>query len=276
MTDYLSYSFEDSAAFIDTFDELPLWSAAFGLFLLRHLELQGGLTIVDIGSGTGFPLLELAARCGNSCTLYGIDPWKNANRRAREKIRNYGLQQVSIFEQSANHLPFSDNSVDLIVSNLGLNNFEDPGQVFGECRRVLKPGGRLALSTNLFGHWKELYAIFYDTLYGLGRPDLADKLEEEEKHRSTMESLQRLFQDHHFQVSRIEEDQLEMQFVDGTAFLNHHFVQLGWLDSWRKLFPAEVLTTIFSTVESKLNDDAKAKGSLKLSVPMLFIEGRKN
>ena len=62
MTDYLKYKFQDTPEFVNTFDELPLWSASFGLLLLKHLELKPNLKVIDIGSGAGFPLLELAAR----------------------------------------------------------------------------------------------------------------------------------------------------------------------------------------------------------------------
>ena len=126
MTDYLKYKFNDSENFVNTFDELPLWSAPFGLLMLKHLELKPNLKVVDIGSGAGFPLLELASRLGNTCKLYGIDPWHNANNRAKEKIRNYGLTNVEIIECNAEQIPFEDNSIDLVVSNLGMNNFSHP------------------------------------------------------------------------------------------------------------------------------------------------------
>ena len=74
METYLDYTFEDTPAFVETFDEVPLWSASFGLLLLKHLELKPNLTVIDIGSGAGFPLMELAGRLGKSCTLYGLDP----------------------------------------------------------------------------------------------------------------------------------------------------------------------------------------------------------
>ena len=138
MSNYLSYTFEDSAGFVETFDELPLWSASFGLLLLKHLELKSNITVLDIGSGAGFPLMELAGRLGDSCKLYGIDHWVNANTRARLKIKNYGLNNVEIIESSAENLPFGNHSVDLVVSNLGINNFENPQRVFEECARVLK------------------------------------------------------------------------------------------------------------------------------------------
>ncbi len=83
--------------------------------MLKHLELKPNLKVIDIGSGTGFPLLELASRLGNSCQLYGIDPWHNANNRVKEKIRNYELSNVAIIECSAEKILFEDNSIDLIV-----------------------------------------------------------------------------------------------------------------------------------------------------------------
>src|SRR5438105_4519507 len=108
MSSYLDYTFTDSPEFVETFDEMPLWSAAFGLLLLKHLELKPNLQVLDIGSGAGFPLMELAARLGNTCTCYGIDPWTNANERAKKKIKNYGLTNVQIIESSAATLPFAD------------------------------------------------------------------------------------------------------------------------------------------------------------------------
>src|SRR5258708_6823623 len=122
MTEYLSYKFEDTPDLVNTFDELPLWSAPFGLLLLRHLEYKPNLTIVDIGSGAGFPLMEIASRFGKSCKCFGLDIWTNANNRAKQKIKNYGLSNVEVLEGSAEKIPFNDNSVDLIVSNLGINN----------------------------------------------------------------------------------------------------------------------------------------------------------
>ena len=72
--DYLSYTFKDNKTTVNTFDEMPLWSASFGLLLLKHVTLKPNLTVLDIGSGAGFPLLELAERLGPSAKLCGIDP----------------------------------------------------------------------------------------------------------------------------------------------------------------------------------------------------------
>ena len=275
MTDYLSYKFNDTPQFVDTFDELPLWSASFGLLLLKHLDFKPNLTILDIGSGAGFPLMEIAGRFGKTCQCYGLDVWTNANNRAKQKITNYGLSNVEIVEGSAEQIPFDDNSINLIVSNLGINNFDNPTIVFKECCRILKPGGKLALTTNLNGHWKEFYNIFANTLRQAGKEDIVIKLKSQEEHRGTVESISELFAANGFKVTGTYLDDFEMKFADGTAFLNHYFVKLGWLASWIDLLQGEDITGLFTLLEENLNHHAQQSGGLILTVPMAFIEGTK-
>jgi arsenite methyltransferase len=275
MIEYLQYKFADSPEFVDTYDELPLWSAPFGLLLFKHLELRRGMEVLDVGSGAGFPLLELAQRLGNSSTCYGIDPWTNAGNRAKQKIKNYGLSNVSLLEGSANAIPLPDESLDLIVSNLGINNFDDPPKVFSECSRVLRPNGRLAITTNLCGHWQEFYGVFEDTLQDIDRPELVSKLKLEQVHRGSPASISALFTHSGFTVSRCVEDKFEMRFADGSAFLNHYFIKLGWLSSWKEIIPEAEHAAIFTLLETALNNYAVANGGLNLTVPMAYIEGHK-
>lgn len=275
MSDFLSYQFEDTPATASAFDEAPLWSAAFGLLLLRHLQLKPGMTIIDVGTGTGFPLLELAGRVGPSAKFYGVDTWKNALDRAQEKVKNYGYTNVKLLEAPAAQIPLPDETADLVVSNLGINNFENPPAVFRECARVLKPGGRLALTTNLNGHWDVFYAVFEKVLQQLGKTNELDALRKQQEHRGTVDSLAALFSENGFRVTRFADDELVMQFADGTAFLNHYFVKLGWLASWRDLVAENDRPAVFALLEKQLNTYAAAFGSLKLAVPMAFMEGEK-
>lgn len=273
--DYLNYTFSDSPEFVHTFDEQPLWSASFGLLLLRHLELKPNMTVLDLGSGAGFPLLELAERLGTSCKCYGIDPWVNANIRARQKIKDYEISNVEIMDCSAAELPFADASVDLIISNLGINNFDDPGKVFKECSRVLRQNGKLALTTNVNGHWREFYYIYEETLIQLNHHELVIKLKEQQEHRGSVNSISSLFTDSGLNVCRHFEDSFEMKFLNGTAFLNHHFIKLGWMASLRDVVPEPDRIAVFTQLEANLNTHAAKAGELKLTVPMVYMEGVK-
>lgn len=275
MTNFWDYTFTDSEEFVETFDELPLWSASFGLMLLKHVELKHNLTVLDIGSGAGFPLFELAERLGNSCKCYGLDPWKNANTRVKKKIKNYETTNVEVMEGSAEKIPVDDSSIDLIVSNLGINNFENPDTVFTECKRVLKPGGKLALTTNLNGHWIEFYKVFEQTLAQNKKHGALEKLQEQQEHRGTVNSISNLFTDSGFKITRHFENKFEMRFLDGSAFLNHHFVKLGWLSSWQNIIPKEEWATFFPALEKNLNTVALKQKGLTLTVPMAFMEGEK-
>lgn len=67
---------------VELIDELPFWSAPFGIKLLDSIMLKKNMTALDIGFGLGFPLTEIAMRLGKSSKIYGIDPWHTAIKRA--------------------------------------------------------------------------------------------------------------------------------------------------------------------------------------------------
>lgn len=89
----------------------------------------------------------------------------------------------------------------------------------------------------------------------------------------TVEAISMLYTDAGFKITKVVNKMLEMKFADGTAFLNHHFVKLGWLGSWMQLFPEAEHRAIFSALEDELNQYAVAMNGLQLEVPMLYMEG---
>lgn len=272
---YLDYRFQDSPQFINTFDEAPLWSASFGLLLFKHLPLIQNGVAVDLGCGAGFPLLELAERLGSQCHVYGIDPWENAIARAKQKVADYGVSNVTLIEASAAAIPLENNTVDLIVSNLVINNFENPEVVFRESFRVLKPGARLALTTNLNGHWSEFYRLFEETIKSFGWNDILPELALHEKHRGDRKSISQKFEEAGFREVRFFEEDMRMSFSNGSAFLNHHFVKLGWLESWFKLIPEKERKPFFGSLEQRINAVASSGHGWHLTVPMLYADAIK-
>ena len=263
-TDEIDFSRAGVAAH---YDELPLWSAPFGQLILERVPLRRGQTVLDIGSGSGFLTVELAQRGGPSSTVIAVDPWHAAMEVLREKCRYLGLANVEFHESDAAALDRADSSVDVVVSNLGINNFDDPPAVLAECRRVLRPGGTLLMSSNLVGHMSEFYDVYRDTLTALGRHDRLPALDAEIGHRATVESATEALRGAGFDVTDTATGQFVMRYADGTALLGHYFVRLGFLEGWRKVVNAADVPVVFAELERRLNERAREHGVLELTVP---------
>jgi len=276
MTDYLETSVDvTSEGFVATYDEAPLWSARFGFLLLDNLPCRPVRRILDVGFGTGFPLIEIAERFGAQTEVFGIDPWQAAADRAEVKLREYGASNVTVVHGDAADMPFEDGFFDLIVSNLGINNFARRDVVLAECRRVLAPGGTLVLTTNFEGHMLEFYDVFDWTLGELSLEGLRKDLVEHIRHRSTHEQTGGLLAGAGLRVVRTVEDSFAMRFLDGSALLRHHFIRLAFLPAWKDLIPPESRAAFLQALEARLNQVAAAQGSLTLTIPMGYLEATK-
>jgi ubiquinone/menaquinone biosynthesis C-methylase UbiE len=257
------------------FDELSLWSSYFGHVLLENIPYRKNINVLDIGCGSGFPLFELAQRLGKTCTLYGVDLWKEAIQRAEYKKTVYGLSNVEIVYADAAHLPFEDNIFSLITCNLGINNMESPSAALKECYRTAKAGCTIALTTNPEGHMQEFYDAYETVLKEINLSHLVPSLEEQRKHRGTLESVKNLLEGAGFSYIKSAEDSFEIRYIDGTSMLNHFLTTLGFLDGWRSFLPEEEHERVFTALEERLNILAEIKGELKMTIPVLYIEAVK-
>lgn len=276
MTEYLDHAYDvTDPDFVAVYDELPLWSAAFGLFLLEHVGLIPNMKVLDVACGTGFPALELAGRLGPSCVVYGLDLWKPALARASRKAEILRIPNVRLVEADAASMPFDDEQFDLVVSNLGINNFADPPAVFRECWRVAKPAAVLVTTTNLRGHMHEFYEIFRATLTEVGRSDKLESLQAHIDHRVTVEGVSGMLEEAGFRVRQVHRQTFSMRFLDATAMLRHAFIKFGFLDAWRGVLPVDEQRDLFARLEDNLNRLAHARGALELTIPMACIEAEK-
>jgi ubiquinone/menaquinone biosynthesis C-methylase UbiE len=273
MKDYLTFQADlDDPKTVAAYDELPLWSAMFGLILLKHLPLSSHLEVLDVGCGTGFPLLELAQRLGSTCRVHGIDPWAPALERARFKAAIWQVQNVEFRQGDAAAMPFAEGQFDLIVSNLGINNFSDPEAVLRECRRVSKPSAKVALTANLQGHMQEFYEVFEATLFRVGHQEAIPALRKHIEHRATVEGLAALFDRNGFRISAVRQETGTMRFLDGSSLLRHHFIKLGFLDGWKGVLDPGEQELVFDRLKAELNLLAGARGGLTLRIPMAYVE----
>jgi arsenite methyltransferase len=274
---YLDESFDlQDPKLVSAFDELPLWSAPFGLTLLAAVRYRANIIALDIGFGTGFPLLELAMRLGAGCRLIGIDPWNGALERTRDKIAQYGIDNVQLIEGPAENIPLPDSSVDLIVSNNGINNVNDLERVLSECARVSRGGAQFLATVNLDTTMMEFYSVMEAVLRERG---LVTEIETMKRHirakRKPLGEVTAALQKNRFTAPIVTQDSFRYTFNGGTAMLNHYFIRLAFLGSWKSIISPDQQKDIFGQIESRLNARAEEDGCIRLSVPFVLIESRK-
>lgn len=273
MKKYLENKFSPTS--FKMFDEIPIWSAPFGLKLLEYIDYKKNISALDIGFGTGFPLTEIAMRLGNSSIVYGIDPSLNAIEKTRTKIEYYGIDNVKLIKGIAESIPIDNNSIDLITSNNGFSNVSDIDKAFNECARIIKKGGQFIMTMNLDGSMVEFYEILRSILSDF---HLSNEIKLMEHHiaqkRPAVNGIVSKLHQQGFEIKDLEYDQFNYCFANGTAMLNHYFIRLAFMNDWIALLPEEKLEGIFDEIEDRLNEQAELLGRVTLSIPYVMISCR--
>jgi len=275
--DYIEGKFNlDEPDVVSVIDEVPLWSAPFGLKLLETIKLKKNMNVLDIGFRLGFPMIEIAMRLEDSSRVYGIDPWEAAIERAKSKIRICNVNNVEITNGVAEELPFKDNFFDLIVSNNGINNVQDINKTLSECFKVSKSDVQFVFTMNLETTMIEFYNVYEEVLkkYGL-QAEIENMKQQIYEKRKPLHEIEAVITKSGFKISQIIHDKFYLRYADGNAMLNHFLIKMGFLESWIKILPEDKGDLIFDEIETNLNGIATKFGEIRLSVPFVTFECRK-
>lgn len=262
-------------AMVAIVDDLPLWSAPFGLTLLDLVRLRRGITAVDIGSGMGFPAIELAERLGASGHVHAIDPWQPGLDRLRAKLAGRDVTNVTAHTCGAERLPFEDASIDLITSNNGFNNVSDFDPALGECARVARPGAQLVYAWNLPDTMHEFYDVLRAVLGDvLGDGDEASRRIDAhiDEKRKPVAFVRARLDVAGFDVERVVEDCFELRFIDGAAMFDHFLIRTGFAPAWVALVEDGLRDRVFDECEARLDAMAAERAGLTLSIPFACLD----
>jgi arsenite methyltransferase len=255
------------------YDETPIWSAPFGLTLLDTVRMIPGINILDIGSGSGFPMIELAERYGDSCQVYGLDPSEDSNDMISEKIRIKELRNASIIKGIAEDIPFEDGFFGLITANNGLNNVQEVEKALAECYRVAKAGAQVVLTMNLPYTMIEFYEVFEKILEEQGMTGTIQKMHEHiQEKRKPVETWKELILDAGISISSINIDGFKFRYTSGSAFFRHYFIREAFMKPWKAIIPKKSTSLVFEQIEDRLNRIAEEKGELVMSVPFVCFD----
>jgi len=277
MDHYLSTRYDlDNPDLVSVIDDLPLWSAPFGMKLLEVVELRHNMRVLDVGSGTGFPLLELSQRLGSTCRVSGIDPWEAALDRVRMKIRLWGAENVELVQGVAEAMPFEDGTFDLVVSNNGINNMEDDRKALREISRVSRPGAQLVVTANLPDTMVEFYDIYRAVLREDGKEAELERLKEHIwKRRKPLTHTVGIIEGAGYDVIETHENRFALRYTDGRAMLENYTIRLAFLDSWKEVLDETDRERIFRRLEHELNHLARRTGEVRLTIPWVCLDCRK-
>jgi ubiquinone/menaquinone biosynthesis C-methylase UbiE len=277
MKEYLEHSFSsDDFELVSVIDELPLWSAPFGLKLLDTIELKPNINALDIGCGLGFPMIELAQRLGLSSNVYGIDPWERVLERVYLKINKLDIKNAAAIQGVAERLPFEDHFFGLIVSNNGINNVEDIKMSLAECYRVSKPGAQFVITLNLEYSMIEFYDVFKEILIANGLHEEVIKMKEQiYAKRKPLEETKASLDEAGFSIKSLQESSFQLRFSDGETMFNHYLIKYWFLDGWKSILEVDDLADIFEQVEDRLNEIAGVIGEIRLTIPYVTIDCRR-
>ncbi|GAB5466527.1 MAG: hypothetical protein Kapaf2KO_19630 [Candidatus Kapaibacteriales bacterium] len=252
---------------VDIYDEIPLWSAPYGLVLLDNIPMGQGWNVLDIGFGTGFPLIELVQRFDKDSKIIGVDVWKEAIDRAEKKIRILEFENVEIIKTNAENLDLTATSLDLVTSNLGVNNFNNRSTVYSKIYKALKDGGNFCMTSNGSETFKELFEVFKYAFVHLKIDD--SPLKEYIRNRTDSSNLIKEVQEYGFVLEKELHSTRSMRFTSALSIFNHSIIRIAFIGGWKELVN-DKWGEFLQIVEIQIEKIIERDGCFRFTVPVSY------
>ena len=255
---------------------LPIWTERFARLLLRGLEFPPKAMVLDVGCGVGYQSLEILRRMDEQGRIIAIDPLSTLLNEARTKAGPLSGRRIFFRSDGFDpRLPFDDDVYDLVVSNLGLMEVEDPAATLGEFARVTKPGGRVAATLPLAGTFVEFYDLFREALLKQDRNDALTRLDQWLVRYPTVDEARRWLEWAGLEEATIEHETFTLVFKSSREFFFAPVIEYGPLATWKELAGrGQEMQDIFWQIKEAI--DAYFAGStFAVTVNAACLRGRK-
>ncbi len=255
---------------------VPVWSEPFGRGLLEKLEIPPKAQVLDLGCGTGYPLMALLERMDESSRIIGIDTAPAMIDIARRRAGALAGKRVFLKVEDIEHLTFADEVFDLAVANLVLHDTDDPRRVLSEVFRVLRPGsGVLGVTRPLAGTFVEFYDLLREAIEVSGSPGVLERLDEHMTMFPDATAARQELEAAGFEDVEVEVRRFSLLFRSSREFFFAPVIEHGFLRRWKALFPDKAATQRAFLWAKKAIDRYHGSGPFSLTVEAGLVTGRR-
>lgn len=217
---------------------LPIWSERFGRLLMRGLEVPERGQVLDVACGTGYPAIEILRKMGPGCRLIAIDASSVMLDVARKKVAEIEGASKKVFfrtESAEPKLSFADDVYDLVVCNLGLEDFDDPAAGIKDFARVTVPGGEVRCTLPLDGTFQEFFDLYREVLIKHDKHEAIDRLNEFLRRYPTIDECERWMREADLSPHRVDVVEFSMLFKSSREFFFAPVIEYGPLAEWKAI-----------------------------------------
>ncbi|MEO6950582.1 MAG: methyltransferase domain-containing protein [Polyangia bacterium] len=267
---------EDKLAKIYDAEVVPIWSRRFGRMLLRDLVVPNKAMVLDTNCGSGYPSLDLLKRMDEAGRIIAIDTSSPLLDEARTKAGKLSGKRIFFrSEASLPKLPFAEQVYDLVISNAGLQQIDDPEPAIRECARVTKVGGEVVATYPLAGTFGEFYDILREVLIKGDYKDAIDRLDAYLTRYPPLEQAAAWFEDAGLSDVRVEYESFELLFKSSREFFFAPIIEYGPLSNWKAIAgKGQQMQDVFW--QTKASIDAYFSGrAFSVTVHAGCVRGRK-